>query len=68
VIRDRIETKGDRITDLHLWQVGPGHCAAVISVISDNPLSPATYKRRLGGLKRLCHVTVEVERCPHEAA
>ncbi len=68
VIRDRIETKGDRITDLHLWQVGPGHCAAVISVISDNPLPPATYKRRLGGLKRLGHVTVEVERCPHEAA
>ncbi len=68
VIRDRIETKGDRVTDLHLWQVGPGHCAAVISVISDNPLPPATYKRRLGGLKRLCHVTVEVEHCPHEAA
>ena len=68
VIRGRIETKGDRVTDLHLWQVGPGHCAAVISVISDNPLPPATYKRRLGGLKRLCHVTVEVERCPHEAA
>jgi cation diffusion facilitator family transporter len=68
VIRDRIETKGDRVTDLHLWQVGPGHCAAVISLVSDNPLPPATYKRRLGGLKRLCHVTVEVERCPHEAA
>jgi len=67
VIRDRIETKGDRVTDLHLWQVGPGHCAAVISVISDNPLPPATYKRRLGGLKRLCHITVEVEHCPHEA-
>jgi cation diffusion facilitator family transporter len=67
VIRDRIETKGDRVTDLHLWQVGPGHCAAVISVISDHPLPPATYKRRLGGLKRLAHITVEVERCPHEA-
>lgn len=68
VIRDRIETRGDRITDLHLWQVGPGHCAAVIAVVSDNPLPPATYKRRLGGLKRLGHITVEVERCPHEAA
>src|SRR6478609_546897 len=68
VIRDRIETRGDRVTDLHLWQVGPGHYASVIAVISDNPLPPATYKRRLAGLKRLCHVTVEVERCPHEAA
>jgi cation diffusion facilitator family transporter len=64
VIRDRLETKGDRVTDLHLWQVGPGHRAAVISIVSDNPLPPATYKRRLGGLHGLCHVTVEVEACP----
>jgi cation diffusion facilitator family transporter len=66
VIRERLETKGDRVTDLHLWQLGPGHRAAVISVISDHPLPPATYKRRLGGLKSLCHVTVEVELCPHQ--
>ena len=64
VIRSRIETKGDRVTDLHLWQVGPGHRAAVISVISDHSLSPAIYKRRLGGLRGLSHVTVEVETCP----
>ena len=68
VIRDRLETKGDRVTDLHLWQVGPGHRAAVISVVSDNPLPPKTYKRRLGGLRGLSHVTVEVETCPHEHA
>jgi cation diffusion facilitator family transporter len=68
VIRDRIETKGDRVTDLHLWQVGPGHRAAVISVVSDNPLPPKTYKRRLGGLRGLSHVTIEVETCPHAHA
>jgi cation diffusion facilitator family transporter len=68
VIRDRIETKGDRVTDLHLWQVGPGHRAAVISVVSDHPLPPKTYKRRLGGLRGLSHVTVEVETCPHAHA
>ena len=67
LIRDRLETKGDRVTDLHLWQVGAGHRAAVISVVSDHPLPPATYKRRLGGLRGLSHVTVEVETCrdPH---
>jgi cation diffusion facilitator family transporter len=64
VIRDRLETKGDKVTDLHLWQVGPGHRAAVISVVSDHPLPPATYKRRLGGLRGLSHVTVEVQPCP----
>jgi cation diffusion facilitator family transporter len=68
VIRDRLETKGDRVTDLHLWQVGPGHRAAVISVVSDHPLPPATYKRRLGGLRSLSHVTIEVQTCPREHA
>ena len=65
VIRERLETRGDRVTDLHLWQVGPGHRAAVISVVSDHPLPSATYKRRLKGLRGLSHVTIEVELCPH---
>ena len=68
IIRDRLETAGDRVTDLHLWQVGPGHRAAVISMVSDHPLPPATYKRRLGGLRGLSHVTIEVETCRHEHA
>jgi cation diffusion facilitator family transporter len=66
VIRDRLETRGDKVTDLHLWQIGPGHRAAVISLISDDPLPPADYKRRLSGLHGLSHVTVEVEICRHE--
>jgi cation diffusion facilitator family transporter len=68
VIRDRLETRGDKVTDLHLWQVGPGHRAAVISLISDDPLPPSNYKRRLGGLHGLSHVTIEVEVCRHEQA
>ena len=67
-IRRRLETRGDRITDLHLWQIGPGHRAAVISLVSDDPLPPSDYKRRLSGLHGLSHVTVEVEACRHEQA
>jgi cation diffusion facilitator family transporter len=67
VIRARLETRGDRVTDLHLWQIGPGHRAAVISLVSEKPLPPATYKRRLGGLKGLSHVTVEVELYPQHS-
>src|ERR1700759_3975391 len=66
LIRARLETRGDRVTDLHLWQLGPGHRAAVVSLISDDPLPPSRYKRRLSGLHGLSHVTVEVERCMHE--
>jgi cation diffusion facilitator family transporter len=66
VIRARLETRGDRVTDMHLWQLGPGHRAAVISLISDDPLPPSRYKRRLRGLRGLSHVTIEVETCRHE--
>ena len=59
----RLETGGDRITDLHLWQIGPGHRAAVVSIVSDRPQPPAAYKQRLADVPRLSHVTVEVEPC-----
>ncbi|MBR0839417.1 CDF family Co(II)/Ni(II) efflux transporter DmeF [Bradyrhizobium liaoningense] len=64
-IRARMEVGEDRVTDLHLWQVGPGHCAVLLSVVSHEPKQPAVYKKRLAGLKGLSHVTVEVETCPH---
>src|SRR6201992_93832 len=50
-IRARLEEGDDRITDLHVWQLGPGHCAAVISLVSDAPRQPLTYKKRLAPLK-----------------
>ena len=62
-IRRRLEIGGDRISDLHLWQVGPGHRAAVISIVADRPQAPSVYKERLAGLHNLSHVTIEVEPC-----
>lgn len=66
-IRRRIETGGDRVTDLHLWRVGPGHAAAIVSLVSDRPREPADYKRRLADLAGLSHLTIEVERCGEPA-
>ncbi len=67
-IARRLEVGGDRLADLHLWRLGPGHAAVVTSVVSDRPQDPAFYKERLGGLKGLSHVTVEVHACPGHAA
>jgi Co/Zn/Cd efflux system component len=64
-IRKRMEVGGDRLTDLHVWQLGPGHSAVIASVVSDVPQSPAVYKQRLDGLAGLSHVTVEVNACSH---
>lgn len=67
VITERLEQGSDRIADLHLWRLGPGHLAAVISLVTHNPRDPDDYKRRLAGLTGLSHVTVEVLRCRGEA-
>jgi len=61
-IRGAIEAEGDRITDLHVWQVGPGHHAAIVAVVTSKPRDPAFYKSRLSALGELSHVTVEVTR------
>jgi cation diffusion facilitator family transporter len=67
-IRGRLERDGDRVSDLHLWQVGPGHRAAVIALVSDRPRPPAYYKQLLEGIGGLSHVTVEVQQCPGHPA
>jgi cation diffusion facilitator family transporter len=62
-IRRRLEVAGDRVSDLHLWRVGPGNMALIAAVISDKPQPPDVYKARLAGLRGLAHVTVEVHCC-----
>ncbi|MGO4439048.1 CDF family Co(II)/Ni(II) efflux transporter DmeF [Rhizobium sp. RAF56] len=59
-IRAAIETGADRITDLHVWQVGPGHHAAIVSVVTPQRQEPSFYKKKLSGIHELSHVTVEV--------
>lgn len=64
-IRHTLEQGGDRVSDLHLWRIGPGHMAVIVSLVSDRPRAPEHYKAKLSGLPQLSHVTVEVHPCAH---
>lgn len=59
-VRAAIETDGDRLTDLHLWRLGPGHLGAVLSVTSAGGRDADDYHDRLRAFPSLSHVTVEV--------
>lgn len=50
------------ITDLHIWEIGPGYRAAIIAVRSSSPLTADEVRRRLPAGLGLAHVTVEVSR------
>lgn len=66
-IREAIETHADnRVSDLHLWRVGPRHYAAIVSIVTHYPLTAEHYKRLLKGCRDLVHVTVEVHACESE--
>ena len=56
-----IEADGDRITDLHVWQVGPGHHAAIVSIVTAQPRPLKTYRAKLAHIHDLSHLTVEVD-------
>jgi len=59
-IRRRIEVDGDAVSDLHLWRLGPGHLAAIVSVRTARERNSEFYKSRLHHFGSLSHITVEV--------
>ena len=63
-IRSLIEADSDnRVADLHLWQVGTGHLALIVSVVTHHPRPPEHYRALLASIGSLSHVTVEVVPC-----
>ena len=61
-IRSTVEAQGDRLTDLHVWRLGPGHLGAIVSVATNQARDSAFYRQRLARFPLLSHVTVEVQR------
>jgi cation diffusion facilitator family transporter len=60
-VRATIERDGDRVEDLHLWRLGPGHLGAILSVVTTKPRDAGHYRRLLRHFRNLSHVTVEVQ-------
>jgi len=69
-IRHLIEGEmGARISDLHLWRLGPGHEGLIVSLVSPDTTTAEEVKRALAArFPALSHVTVEVAVCADCAA
>ena len=60
-VRNKIKFVGDKLVDLHVWRLGPGHFGAVVSVLSEKQQrNPSFYHKELRQIKGLSHITVEV--------
>jgi cation diffusion facilitator family transporter len=68
-ISSAVEAIGDRIVDIHVWRLGPGHLGAIVSVVTHDPARTASfYHGLLRELKGLSHLTVEVHSAPSAGA
>lgn len=50
------------ITDLHVWRVGKGKYACILSLAVTNAAEPDYFRRQISIHEELVHVTVEVNR------
>ena len=61
-LRGAIEDHDDnQVADLHVWLVGPGIHAAIISIVTDKPQSPEHYRKMIPADLNLVHATIEVD-------
>jgi cation diffusion facilitator family transporter len=68
-IRTLIEADNDsRITDLHVWAIGPEIYSAQITVVAENPRGPEDYKSRIPASLKIVHLTIEVHSCSDQFA
>jgi Co/Zn/Cd efflux system component len=60
-IKASIEADQDsRVTDLHLWLIGTGVYAAIVTVVARKPSSTDEYRARIPLALGLVHVSIEV--------
>ncbi len=63
-IRRAVESDGDSIvTDLHVWQVGTGKFATIVSIVAHKPKTSDAYRELLREHEELVHVTIETQVC-----
>jgi cation diffusion facilitator family transporter len=59
-LRQAIESDGDKLGDLHLWRLGPGHLGAIVCVVTPTGRGEDYYRAKLARFKSLSHLTIEV--------
>lgn len=66
-VQQLIEADSDnRVADIHLWCIGSGRFALILSIVTHFPREPEHYKALLRDLPDLVHLTVEIHNSPGE--
>ncbi len=53
-----------RVVDLHVWSIGPGYRAVIVSVASTRPIERSDIEKLIPDDIGIQHLTIEVSRSP----
>jgi len=56
--------KDTKVSDLHIWSIGPGIYSSEIGIVTKYPESPNKYKNLIPADTGVVHTTIEVHLCP----
>jgi cation diffusion facilitator family transporter len=66
-IRHALAAEDDvAVSDLHLWRIGAASHACILSLVTHAPKPVEHYKRLIGQVPGIDHLTVEVQQCRDE--
>ena len=69
IIINLIEASGEnRVVDFHLWSIGSGLEAALVTVVYSAPQPPDYYRQLIGSQHAIVHLTIEVHEYAEQAA
>jgi cation diffusion facilitator family transporter len=63
IIRALEGYKDTRVSDLHIWSIGPGIYSSVVSIVTKAPESPDIYKALIPEDAGVVHTTIEIHLC-----
>lgn len=61
-IQRKIKGSDDKVVDLHLWRLGPGHLGAIVVIATGSNREASFYRSQLADIPSLSHLTIEIVR------
>lgn len=58
--------KDTRVSDIHIWSIGPGIYSSEISIVTSYPEPPDVYKALIPADTGVVHTTIEIQVCPDQ--
>jgi cation diffusion facilitator family transporter len=64
LVRTKLQAIDDvRVSDLHVWELGPGRRSCIVAIVTATPRDLAYYRDAVLDALDVAHLTIEIHRC-----